>query len=95
MSVEPLAPRSLGDTWIDDLILPERVPAGAAFTATVAVGSQRDRQAVVELRSGGKIVGTQSVAVAKGSTQVAINAVARRARPVRAAGGAQDSPAIR
>ena len=47
VSVEPLAPRSLGDTWIDDLILPERVPAGAAFTATVHVGSQRDRQAVI------------------------------------------------
>ena len=56
-------------------ILPERVPAGARFTATVDVGSQRDRQAVIELRSGARIVGTQSVGVVKGSTRVAINAV--------------------
>ena len=73
MSVEPLAPRSLGDAWIEDIV-PERVPAGAAFTATVTVSSQRDCEAVVELRSGGKVVGTQSVAITRGSTQVAINA---------------------
>jgi Ca-activated chloride channel family protein len=74
VSVEPLAPRSLGDAWIDDLLLPEHVPAGAGFTATVSVRTQRDREAVVELRSGGKVVGTQSVRIARGSTEVPINA---------------------
>ena len=59
VSVEPLAPRSLGDTWIDSLDRARtRFRAGAAFTATVAVGSQRDGEAVVELRSGGKVLGT-------------------------------------
>ena len=75
VSVEPLAPRSLGDSWIDRLDLPERVPAGAAFSATVDVGSQRDAQGVVELRSAGKIVGTQPIAVSKGTTRVAITTV--------------------
>lgn len=75
VSVEPLAPRSLGDTWIDSLDLPDRIPAGAGFTATVGVESQRGGQAVVELRSAGKVVGTQSLAVSKGMTRVAINAV--------------------
>ena len=60
-----------------DLDMPERDPrAGARFTATVAVGSQRDGQAVVELRSGAQGAGAaQSVAVAKGLTPVAIDAV--------------------
>ena len=75
VSVEPLAPRSLGDTWIDGLELPDRIPAGAAFTATVAVGSQREGQAVIELRSAGAIVGTRSIAVSPGTTAVPINAV--------------------
>ena len=42
MSVEPLAPRVLGDTWVDRLDLPDRVSAGATLVATVSVGSQRD-----------------------------------------------------
>jgi Ca-activated chloride channel homolog len=75
VSVEPLAPRSLGDTWIDSLDLPDRIPAGAAFTATVSVESQREGQAIVELRSAGKVIGTQSLTVSKGVTPVAINAV--------------------
>lgn len=75
VSVEPMAPRSLGDTWIDSLDLPDRIPAGAAFTATVAVASQRGGQATVELRSAGKVLGTQSVALSKGVTPVALTAV--------------------
>jgi Ca-activated chloride channel family protein len=75
VSVEPLAPRSLGDAWIDGLDLPEHVPAGAPFTATVRIGSQREAQALVEIRSDGQIVGTQSVAVSRGMTTVAISAV--------------------
>ncbi len=75
VSVEPLAPRSIGDTWIDSLELPDRIPAGAAFTATVSVGSQREGQAVIELRSAGTIVGTRSIAISSGTTVVPINAV--------------------
>jgi Ca-activated chloride channel homolog len=75
VSVEPLAPRSLGDAWIDSLDVPERVPAGATFTATVAVASQRDAEAVIELRSAGKVLGTQSVTLSKGLAPVAISAV--------------------
>jgi Ca-activated chloride channel family protein len=75
VSVEPLAQRSLGDTWVDSLELPDRIPAGATFAARVDVGSQRDGQAIVELRSAGKIIGTQSIALSRGITPVGINAV--------------------
>jgi uncharacterized membrane protein len=39
------------------------------------VGSQRAGDAIVELRSAGKMVGTQSLAIAKGTTTAGINAV--------------------
>jgi Ca-activated chloride channel family protein len=75
VSVEPLAARSLGDAWIDSLDLPERVPAGATFTATAGIDSQREGQAVIELHAAGKVLGSQSIALSKGLTPVAISAV--------------------
>lgn len=75
VSVEPLAPRALGDTWLDSLDLPDRVPAGAAFTASVGVGSQRGGPAVVQLLSGGKVLATVSLPLTNGVTQVPITAV--------------------
>jgi hypothetical protein len=45
--VEPLAVRSIGDIWIDAVDLPDRIVAGASFTATVSVGSQREGTAVI------------------------------------------------
>jgi Ca-activated chloride channel family protein len=75
VSVEPLAPRVLGDTWVDRVDLPDRVPAGAPLVATVGVGSQRDASVLVEVRSGGAVIGSRSVTVGKGMTDVAVGAV--------------------
>ncbi len=47
--VEPLAVRSLGDTWIESIELPSKIVAGGTFTATVVVGSQRPANATVEI----------------------------------------------
>ena len=44
--------------------------AGAAFVATVGIGSQREGTAVVELRSDGKVLARQPAAIAKGLTRV-------------------------
>jgi Ca-activated chloride channel homolog len=75
VSIEPLAPRSLGDTWIDTLDLPSHISAGAPFVATVGIGSQREGTAVVELRSEGTVLTRQPAAIAKGMTRVALTAV--------------------
>ncbi|MDQ3214331.1 MAG: VWA domain-containing protein [Acidobacteriota bacterium] len=75
VSVEPLATRALGDTWIDSLDLPDRIPAGAPFTASIAVGSQRGGQALVELLTGGKVLATVSIVLTNGVTQVPVSAV--------------------
>lgn len=71
--VEPLAVRSLGDTWIDALDLPERIVAGAPFVATVHVQTQRNVAAVVEVRSGQTVLATKPVPLAKGLTQVPLD----------------------
>jgi Ca-activated chloride channel homolog len=75
VSVEQLAPRVLGDTWVDRLDLPDRVPAGATLVATVGVGSQRDASVLVEVRSGGTLIGSRSVTIGKGMTDVGVGAV--------------------
>jgi Ca-activated chloride channel family protein len=75
ISVDPLATRSLGDTWVDTLDVPDRIPAGATFVATVGIGSQRGGAAVVELRSGGTVLARQPASLARGMTPVALNAV--------------------
>ena len=75
VSVEQLAPRVLGDTWVDRLDLPDRVPAGATLVATVGVGSQRDASVLVEVRSDGTVIGSRSVTIGKGMTDVGVGAV--------------------
>lgn len=75
VSVEPLAPRMLGDAWVEGLDAPERVPAGAAFTATITVATQRAARGTIELTADGKVVGTQEAALPKGLTQVPVSVV--------------------
>jgi uncharacterized membrane protein/uncharacterized protein YegL len=74
VAIEPLDPRALGDTWIDRLELPDHMSAGAAFVATIVVGSQREGAAVVELRSEGKVLAREPAAIVKGLSRVAITA---------------------
>jgi uncharacterized membrane protein len=73
VSVETLAPRSLGDTWVDTLDLPEHITADATFTATVGIGSQREGRATVELRLAGKVLATRTAPVSKGFTAVPLD----------------------
>ena len=72
--VEPMSVRSLGDTWVDRIDLPERIAAGASFTAVVAVGAQRGAAATVELRSEGAVLATRHVTIPSGLTAVALEA---------------------
>jgi Ca-activated chloride channel homolog len=74
VSVEPLAARSIGDTWIDSLDLPARVAAGGIFTVTVNVGSQREGIGVLELRHGETVLASRSVALSRGITPVGLEA---------------------
>jgi uncharacterized membrane protein len=73
VSTEPLAPRDLGDVWVDRLTLPERLTAGALVTATVEIGSQRAARGVVELRTGDVVLGSTAVDLRPGATPVAVD----------------------
>jgi Ca-activated chloride channel family protein len=73
VSIEPMTARSLGDTWIDRLDLPERIAAGATFTAIITVGSQRGADATVEVRSSGKALARRDIAISAGVTEVALD----------------------
>ena len=50
VSVEPLAPRTIADTWVDAVALPDHITAGATLPVTVTIGSQRDGSGEVALR---------------------------------------------
>ena len=70
VSVEPMTPRDLGDTWVDEIALPARVVPGALVSAVVMVGSQRPASALVELRDGKRVLGSRIVPVSAGQTAV-------------------------
>ncbi len=73
VSTEPLVPRELGDTWVESIGVPARLTAGATLPIAVAVGSQRDADAVVELRADGRLLGRRSARVGRGVTRVTID----------------------
>jgi Ca-activated chloride channel homolog len=73
VAVEALSSRSIGDTWIDAIDLPSRVTAGATFTATIDVASQREGTALVELLSGDAVLASGRAAVGKGVTLVPLD----------------------
>ena len=72
VSTEPTAVRDLGDTWIDALELPARMTAGATIPVTIAVGSQRDTDGTIELRSGSKLLGQRAARLGRGITRIPI-----------------------
>jgi uncharacterized membrane protein len=72
VSTEPAAVRDLGDTWIDAIDLPPRLTAGATIPVAVVVGSQREVDAVVELRSGDKLLGQRRTHLVPGASRVTI-----------------------
>ncbi|MGH9371444.1 MAG: VWA domain-containing protein, partial [Vicinamibacterales bacterium] len=75
VSIEPLVPRSIGDTWIDSLDVPDRVAAGGLFGMTVNIGSQREGAGTIELRSGERVLARRPASFAKGVTPVTLDAV--------------------
>ena len=72
VSTEPSEARELGDTWVDSLGLPPHPTAGATLPVTVAVGSQRDVDAIVELRADGKVLDRRPARLTRGLTRVTI-----------------------
>ncbi len=72
--VEPMAVRSLGDAYVDRIDLPERIAAGAPFSATVMVGAQRSTPASITLRVDGGVVATREVTLPAGLTPVVLEA---------------------
>jgi len=71
--IEPLATRDLGDTWVDRLVLPDRLTAGALVNVTVEIGSQRAGQVVVEVRSGDVVLASMPAEVVAGITPVGVD----------------------
>ena len=51
VSVEPLAPRTIADSWVDAVDLPAHIATGASQPVTVTVGSQRDGSGEITLKA--------------------------------------------
>jgi Ca-activated chloride channel homolog len=67
VSVEPLAPRTIADTWVDAVALPGRITAGATLPVTVTVGSQRDGSGELSLKATAVNVGGKTTARGNGA----------------------------
>jgi Ca-activated chloride channel homolog len=74
VSVEPMAPRFIGDAWVDALDVPAQVGAGATFATTISLASQREVTGTIELRVNGKSVARAPVTLSKGVTPVTVDA---------------------
>ena len=75
----PLAERLRGDAWIDDVQAPAAAVAGEPFATDVAVSSQIGRAGVVEIRQDGRLIASEPVSLAPGTTRVTLDT--RLARP--------------
>ena len=89
VSVEPLAPRSIGDTWIDAVDLPGHIATGATQPVTVTLGSQREGSGELTLKATalspvgkptagtgatpGPVVARRTVSFQKGMTPVVLD----------------------
>ena len=71
--VFPMAPRDLGDTWVEAIHLPQRLAPGGLIAVTVDVGSQRAVNAVVELKNADRVLATRTVPLTVGRTPVALD----------------------
>lgn len=75
VSVFPMSPADLGDTWIDGIGVPDRVAAGGTTPVTVHVSTQKDGAAIVELSALGKPLAKRTVTLARPGTDVTLDAV--------------------
>ena len=73
VSTEPVAARELGDTWIESIGLPPHMTAGATLPVSIGVGSQREVDGIVTLKSADKELGRRPVRLTRGLTQVTID----------------------
>ncbi len=73
VSVIPLTPANLGDTWVDAIEVPERISGGSTFATTVQVQSQKAGSATVEVRALGKVLATKVVTLVVGATPVTLD----------------------
>ena len=82
VSVEPLAPRTIADSWIDAVDLPDHIATGATQPVTVTVGSQREGSGEVTLTatpvntgaaSSDAVVARRAVTLRKGMTPVVLD----------------------
>ena len=76
VSVEPLAPRTIADSWVDAVDLPAHIATGASQPVTVTVGSQREGSGELTLTA--TAVGTGKPAARTGAAAPGA-VVARRA----------------
>jgi Ca-activated chloride channel homolog len=62
--------RSNGDSWIDSIVAPARVDAGESFPVDVRIYSQSEKAADIEIRNGGKTLGSRAVHLDEGLNRV-------------------------
>src|SRR3954464_7663660 len=72
--VQPMIVRTLADTWIDRVDVPERIAAGGMFAATITVGAQHRVSGTVTLGSDGAVGATRDVTLQPGLTPVVLDA---------------------
>jgi uncharacterized membrane protein len=74
VSVHPMPTRSLGDTWVESIDVPDRAGAGSTFAAIVTIGSQRAGDASLTLGADGHALAAEPVTISKGITRVTMDA---------------------
>jgi uncharacterized membrane protein len=75
VAVEPLAPRTIADAWVDGIDLPGHITTGGTHPVTVTIGSQRDGAGEVVL----KVTAAALTGKPAARTGVPAASVARRA----------------
>ena len=70
----PMAPRSLGDAWIDSVSAPDETRRDEPFALEVAVSSQQDTSATLELRTAASVLSRQVVELKTGRNTIPLEA---------------------
>jgi hypothetical protein len=62
--VESMDERDLGDSWVDRIVLPDRLTVGSLVPVTIELGSQRLATGMLEIKAGDKVLATRPVTLA-------------------------------
>src|SRR6185503_3399495 len=68
--VESMRERNLRDSWIDRIVVPERLTVGSLVAVTIEIGSQRAATGVLEVKAADKVLATKPVTMSEGVTSV-------------------------